>query len=56
MLMKKSTHGILKELVWMGNNHANKYLDFKNFWLIGEELRLLLVPRREKPRFTIKKC
>lgn len=54
-LMKKSCQGILKELIWMGNNHANKYLDLKNFWLVGEELCLLLVARREKPRFTIKK-
>jgi hypothetical protein len=54
--MKQSCQGILKELIWVGNGQANKYLDLKNFWLVGQELRLLLVPRRDRPKFTIKKC
>jgi hypothetical protein len=52
-LLIRCCQGLLKELIWMGNSQARKYLDLRNLWLVGEELRLLLVPRCRLP---IKKC
>ena len=54
-LFRQACEGILKELLWMGGMQARKYINLKNFWAVGEELKVLLLPRQAPPKFTIKK-
>ena len=54
-MVRQAIQDILKQLLWMGCSQAKKYLDIRNFWIINEELSILLLPRQKKISYSIKK-
>jgi hypothetical protein len=54
-MIKHSVEKILKELIWMTCIQARKYLDLRNFWIVNDELSLIMLPRIKKGSFSLRR-